>query len=372
MQAIFAYLLGIEDTRTPWKVRHNLVDIVLLVFFARLSGAEYWEDIEDFGKAYESSLRKLLRLENGIPSHDTLQRVFATLDAQVLVSVTLMWSEMLQEAELSAKNFSAFSKRLLAIDGKTIRGNRSQKQQPLHIVSAYATDLGISIGQVETDEKSNEITAIPRLLDQLSVPGCMISIDAIGTQKAIADKIIQKQADYCLAVKENQSGLLEDIVPFFEIGTVEKDDSYQTQEKAHGQIEMRSYEVLYDTSWIRQQHPDWGHIQCIGKASIRIEKGDTMSEESRYFILSSPVSAKELCGYVRGHWQIESLHWSLDVVFREDANKTLNKQLAFNLNVMDKFCLAVLRRLNVGKKMSLRRKKYNLSMAFDHYLDQLL
>lgn len=338
-------------------------DIVLLIFFARLSGAEYWDEIEEFGNAYDGSLRTVLSLENGIPFHDTLQRVFATLDPQVLVEVTQMWSAVLEEAELSAKNFTSFSKRLVAIDGKTMKGNASQNQKALHIVTAYATA-----------EKSNEITAIPELLDMISVKGCMVSLDAMGTQKAIADKIIKKKADYCLAVKDNQKGLLEDIRPFFEADTErdDSDDSYETLEKAHGQIELRRYEVINDTRWLRKSHPEWGHIQSIGRARIRITKNGQESDDTRYFILSSQVSAKELCDYVRGHWQIESMHWLLDVVFREDANKTLNKQLAFNLNVMDKFCLAVLKRLDFGKKMSMRRKKYVLSLSFDQYLKRLL
>ncbi|EMB55800.1 transposase IS1548-like protein [Streptococcus mutans 1ID3] len=344
MTDMLNFLIAVRDDRDKRKIKHRLSDSVLLIFFARLAGAEYWEDIEDFGKAYESSLGRVLKLENGIPSHDTLQRVFATLDAQVLVSITLMWSEMLQEASLSAKTFPTFAKRLLAFDGKTIKGNASQDQKALHVVTAYATDLGICYGQVATDEKSNEITAIPDLLDQLSVKGCLISIDAIGTQKVIANKIIKKQADYCLAVKENQKSLLETIRPFFEVGKSGTDDNYETVEKAHGQIETRQYEVIHDTNWLRHEHPEWGHVQCIGRARIQIDKNGKKSEDSRYFILSCQVSAKEFGAYVRGHWQIEGLHWQLDVVFREDSNKTLNKQLAFNLNVMDKFCLAVLKK----------------------------
>ena len=195
MSEIIEFLITVRDERDNWKIKHSLADIVLLIFFARLSGAEFWEEIEDFGNIYETSLRSVLTLENGIPSHDTLQRVFATLDAQVLVEVTLMWNDILREADLSAKTFPSFAKRLLAIDGKTIKGNSSQTQKALHIVSAYATDLGICYGQVATDDKSNEITAIPDLLDKISVKGCLISIDAMGTQTAIANKIIKKQAD---------------------------------------------------------------------------------------------------------------------------------------------------------------------------------
>lgn len=368
MKDIIDFLQTVTDPRDSWKVKHSLADIVLLIFFARLAGAEYWEEMEDFGLVYENSLRKILKLENGIPSHDTLQRVFATLHPQVLVTITLMWSEVLTEAELDAKSFSSFSKRLVAIDGKTVRGNGSQDQSPLHIVSAYATDLGISFGQVAVSEKSNEIVAIPELLDQLSIAHCMVSIDAMGTQKSIANKIIEQKADYCLTVKENQKSLLEDLLPFFELDSSAIWDHYQTIEKAHGQIEIRDYEVVKDTAWFRNTHPDWPHVQSLGKVSCRCEKDGQERQEVRYFILSSQVSAKELCSYVRGHWQVESLHWQLDVVFREDANKTLNKQLAFNLNVIDKFCLAVLKKLDVGKKMSMRRKKYHLSMIFEKYV----
>ncbi|MBF0843279.1 ISAs1 family transposase, partial [Streptococcus danieliae] len=178
MNLLITYLKSIDDKRDSWKIRHTLVDIVLLIFFARLSGAEYWEDIEDFGKCYEYNLRSILTLENGIPSHDTMQRVFATLNPDVLVNMTKIWANILEESQLDEGNFSTFSKRLIAIDGKTIRGNASAKQNPLHIVSAYATESGICFGQVATKEKSNEITAIPDLLDQLSLKNCMITIDA--------------------------------------------------------------------------------------------------------------------------------------------------------------------------------------------------
>ncbi|MBJ6746719.1 ISAs1 family transposase, partial [Streptococcus sp. 121] len=222
-------------------------------------------------------------------------------------------------------NFSTFSKRLIAIDGKTIKGNASAKQNPLHIVSAYATDLGVCFGQVATKEKSNEITAIPDLLDHLSIEGCMITIDAIGTQKEIAKKIIKQGGDFCLPVKENQKGLLEDIVACFSYDQESVVDYYETIEKAHGQIETRKYEVVYDTSWFRKDHPDWPHVQCLGKAICIIEKDDKVTRIERYFILSTKVLADELASYVRGHWKIESMHWLLDVVFREDANKTLTQ-----------------------------------------------
>ncbi len=372
MNLLITYLKSIHDRRDSWKIRHTLVDIVLLIFFARLSGAEYWEDIEDFGKCYEHNLRSVLSLENGIPSHDTMQRVFATLNPDVLINMTKIWAGILEEAHLDEGNFSTFSKRLIAIDGKTMRGNASAKQNPLHVVSAYATEAGICFGQVATKEKSNEITAIPELLDQLSLKNCMITIDAMGTQKEIAKKIIEQGGDFCLAVKENQKGLLEDIADCFTYDQKSVVDYYETTEKAHGQIETRKYEVVHDTSWFRKDHPEWPHIQCLGKAICITDKDGQVTQVERYFILSTKVLADELGSYVRGHWKIESMHWLLDVVFREDANKTLNRQLAFNLNIIDKFCLSVLKNLDVGKKMSLRRKKFHLSMVFDRYLKSLL
>ena len=372
MDRIIAFLKTVEDKRDSWKVRHSLVDIILLVFFARLSGAEYWEDIEDFGKYYESNLRTVLLLENGIPSHDTIQRVFATLNPNVLVTMTKLWADLVVDAQLNQENFTSFSKQLIAIDGKTMRGNASAKQSPLHVVSAYATETGICFGQIPTQEKSNEITAIPELLDSLSLKGCLITIDAMGTQKKIAEKIIQSGGDFCLSVKENQKGLLEDIVDCFLYDKEAIVDSYESIEKAHGQIETRTYEVVHDTEWFRKNHKEWPHIQSLGKASCVIEKDNKQTKVERYFILSCQVSADELSSYVRGHWKIESMHWLLDVVFREDANKTLNKQLAFNLNIIDKFCLSVLRNLDVGKKMSMRRKKFHLSMGFEKYLKNLI
>lgn len=311
MEDLLNFLVTVRDDREPWKVKHLLSDIVLLIFFARLSGAEHWDEIEEFGIAYEKSLRTVLKLENGIPSHYPTA-CFCDFRFTNSRRAHTVWTSLLEDCHSSAQTLSQLSKRLVAIDGKTIRGNASQTLKALHIVSAYATDLGISYGQVATDEKNNEITAIPQLLDMISVKGCMISIDAMGTQKAIANKIIMKQADYCLAVKENQKNLLEDISPYFELSE-NLDDSYETVEKAHDQIEVRRYEVITDTEWLRQEYPDWGHIQSIGRARTKLTKNGQESEEIRYFILSCQVSAKELCDYVRGHWQIESMtgYWML-------------------------------------------------------------
>lgn len=371
MNDLVFYLSTVEDKRVSGKVRHSLSDIVLLVLLSLLANVEYWEEIEDFGKHYETDLRRYLSLENGIPSHDTIQRVMGMLSPQVTAELQLKWTQLQKSGETDKL------KKLLNIDGKTMRGNRNKHQLPLHIVTAYSHSDGICYGQLPIEEKSNEITAIPRLLKQLSIEDTIVTIDAMGTQTAIASLIIERQADYCLAVKQNQSLLYQDIAEYMRQPEFQKEMKQQkryhrTIEKARGQLETREYFQCAEIDWLIGRQKEWKQLTTIGMVKTTIEKDHHTSVEERFYITSFDGGVMEFARAVRGHWAIESMHWLLDVVFREDANQTLNKVAAQNLNHLRKFALVLLKEMDFPKKkMSYRRKTFNISMNLPTYLEQL-
>jgi predicted transposase YbfD/YdcC len=371
MEKILVYLDTLEDVRQANKVKHKLSDIVLLVLLAMLANVEYWEEIEDFARFYEKPLKKYLDFPNGIPSHDTIQRVMATLNPKVTAELQIRWGELVSE------NKKDKLRKIFNIDGKTIKGNRSKYQNPLHIVSAYSKADGICYGQRPTDEKSNEITAIPKLIDRLSIEKCIITMDAMGTQKDIVSKIISKKADYCLAVKQNQQSLFEDIETFFnnhqKLDELKRNHHhYQTVEKARGQIERRDYYLSSDTDWLIERNPGWDHLHSIGMNVNTIERDGEIKVAKRFYVQSFYGGVEEFARIVRGHWAVESLHWLLDVVFREDANQTLNQTAAQNLNNLRKLSVAILKSLDLGKKnMSYKRKRFNLALQFENMIDKL-
>jgi len=238
MEDFFIFLSEIEDRRQEWKVRHLLKDIVAIVLFAHLGNMNDWQEIEYFAEHNEKTLKKYLELPNGIPSHDTIQRVFSSINPEVLKKLYDIWNQMLNS------NSGAKLKTLLCIDGKTMKGNRNKNQDPLHIVSAWSKDGGICLGQKSSDSKGKEIPCIKDLLDSLSLKDKIITIDAIGTQTDIADKIKTKKGDYVLAVKSNQKNLYDDISTYLNepdvLKKIEKQGHYLVhKEKAHGQIETR-------------------------------------------------------------------------------------------------------------------------------------
>ena len=320
MKEILDYAGTVMDIRQEKKVLHKMADIILLVFFATLANADDWVEIEMFGKEHEAFLRNYLELQNGIPSHDTLQRVFAMVPSEFLESFQQKWNEMLSSDE------GEKVKRLLAIDGKTQRGNGNKNQRPNHIVSAV-DERGFCLGQKRVEEKTNEIKAIPELLDHLNIKGTIITTDAMGTQTAIVKKIRQKRADYVLALKANQGSLLEDVREYFTDKELREKCAYKRGiEKARGNLEKREYWQTEDISWLSQKK-EWAGIKSIimTRNTITGSDGSTRVEE-RYFISSLPTNIEEAERAVRGHWMVESYHWHLDVTFREDGNHTLEKQ----------------------------------------------
>lgn len=357
------------DSRQAWKIHYRLSTILFLVFVCQLSGIESWKEMEDVIEMHVEVLGKYVDLSEGCPSHDTLERVVSLVNPDRL-------KELKSHMEQSASDLPALQ-RLIAIDGKTIRGNRSQNQAPTHIVTAYSTDNKISLSQVAVDEKSNEITAIPRLLRTIDIRKGIVTIDAMGTQTEIVDEIIKGKGDYCLTVKGNQGSLHEDIALYFSDAKlldklVQKGQHYQTIEKARGQIETRDYWISTNVRWLTQNHSKWQKLRGIGMTRNTVEKEGKVSQETRYFIFSFKGDVETFARCVRGHWSVESLHWLLDVVYREDHNQTLDKHAAFNLNMIRKMCLYFLKVMDFPKKdLSYRRKQRYISVHLGDYLEQL-
>ena len=320
-----------------------------------------------FGKEHEAFLRNYLELQNGIPSHDTLQRVFAMVPSEFLESFQQKWNEMLSSDE------GEKVKRLLAIDGKTQRGNGNKNQRPNHIVSAV-DERGFCLGQKRVEEKTNEIKAIPELLDHLNIKGTIITTDAMGTQTAIVKKIRQKRADYVLALKANQGSLLEDVREYFTDKELREKCAYKKGiEKARGNLEKREYWQTEDISWLSQKK-EWAGIKSIimTRNTITGSDGSTRVEE-RYFISSLPTNIEEAERAVRGHWMVESYHWHLDVTFREDGNHTLEKQASYNLNIIRKLALNMLKILEVGSRpLSMKKKRYVIGTNPEKHLEKIM
>ena len=366
MEGLLKYLSTVIDKRQEKKVLHKMSDIIAIVFFAMLANADEWTEIEIFGKEHEEFLREYLELPNGIPSHDTLQRVFAMVSPEFLQRYQILWNELLNNNE------GEKIKKILAIDGKTQRGNGNKNQAANHIVSAVDED-GFCIGEKLVNNKSNEITAIPELLDALNVKGHIITTDAMGTQTEIAKKIRQKRADYVLALKGNQSSLHDDVKLYFgEQEFLSKCAYAKTVEKARCGIEKREYWQTDDIAWMTKKK-DWAGLKSIAMTRNTITKDGRETTETRYFISSLPLNVTEIARAIRGYWMVESYHWHLDVTFREDDNHTLEKQAAFNLNIIRKLALNVLKVFETGKKpLSLKKKRFTIGTNPEKHLKNIL
>jgi len=363
---VLRYLEFVIDLRQEKKVQHLMKDIISIVFFAKLSNADEWMEIYYFAITHEKFLRKYLELPNGIPSHDTIQRVFAMVSSEYLQGFSKRWNEVM------SSNGGEKIKKILAIDGKTQRGNGTATQKANHIVTAV-DENGFSIGETKVDEKSNEITAIPKLLETLNIKGHIITTDAMGTQTEIVKVIRKGKADYVLALKGNQGTLHDDVKLYFDdLDLLSKCKYTKTTEKARSSIEKREYWQTEDISWLTQKK-DWIGLKSIAMTKNTITKNGATTTETRYFISSLPEDVKEIARAIRGHWMVESYHWHLDVTFREDANHTLDKDSAYNLNIIKKIAINTLKLFDVGlKNVSLKGKRFIISMNVEKYLEQLM
>jgi predicted transposase YbfD/YdcC len=361
------YVGRLKDPRINRCKRHVLGDIITMAICAVIGGADTWKDIATFARRRQTWLQRFLELPNGIPSHHTFRRVFDRLEPLALQHSLVSWLHRCSES---------LGIRHIAIDGKTLRhsGGGSSGLRQLHLVSAWATEAHLTLGQVATEEKSNEITAIPRLLELLDLHGALVTIDAMGCQKEIAKQIVERGGGYLLTVKDNQEHLKEDILNCF--GQAYEDDcanvkydSYETEEDGHGRHERRVYEVIYDPEGIRNREA-WPELQVIGKCySERTVQGKTTYEE-RYFIGSKPCSAKRYGRVLRNHWGIENgLHWQMDVTFGEDASRIQDRQGGQNFSLLRRLALGLLRQHpSTG---SIRSKRYEAALDVS-FLEEVL
>ena len=348
----------LHDPRINRKKRHLLLDIIILSILAVLCGAESYDSIELFGETNYAFLKQILRLPNGIPSHDTINRVFSILNAKQFERLFIQWANGLKA--------NGVLEHVIAIDGKTVRGSKDSfhNTSPIHLVHAWSVENNLCLGQLKTETKSNEITAIPEILDLLEIKGSIITIDAMGTQKAIAEKIIEKEAHYILAVKDNQKTLC------LEVETACKRyhpivDVSET-EKGHGRIETRRCQV-FEKGLIVDSENSWKGLQTIIKITSIREIRDKTTNEVRYYI-SSLDCFQPFNTYIRNHWGVENqLHWTLDMVFREDEQRKRTKHAAQNFAIVRKIALNLLKKDN-GKE-SLRSKRLKAAWNKDFLID---
>src|SRR5437588_2899301 len=307
---------SITDPRIDRTKRHKLIDILVIAICATICGADGWEEFELFGQSKLEWFKSFLELPNDIPSDDTFRRVFGRIDPRQFQHCFLEWIR--EVAELTQGQ-------IVAIDGKQSRRSydRATGKTAIRMVSAWASENQMVLGQMKVEAKSNEITAIPELLSMLEVTGCIVTIDAMGCQKEIAARIVEKEADYVLSLKANQATLYEDAVQYFDWALEDKFKqivytSYETTDGEHGRIEVRRYYATSDIEWLNQK-ADWQGLQSIAMVeSERTVLGQETSKERRYYISSLSASAKQLGQAIRSHWSIEnSLHWVLDIGFRE-------------------------------------------------------
>lgn len=363
------YIEEVIDSRQQSKVRYRLKDIVIIVLFAILANADDWVEIGIFAAYHEEYLRKYTKLDNGVPSHDTIQRVMALVSPEIMQQITAKWQEVLNSNE------GEKLRKIISMDGKTMRGNTRNGSKPSHVVSAWCDEDGFCLGQVAVEEKSNEITAIPELLDKINVKGQIITIDAMGTQTEIAAKIRQKRADYVLALKGNQSNLHDDVKEYFQdkefCEQIKKNGQYRrTVEKAHSQKEVREYFQTEDIKWLPQRSR-WKGLKSVGMERKTITRKDgSISTENRYFISSLGNDIDLFSRAIREHWSVEVMHWHLDVTFREDANQTIDKNAAQNLNILRKICLSILKTVEIFKpKLSMKKKRFVIAQDVEKFLD---
>lgn len=336
MESPLKYFSEITDPRIERTREHLLQEILLIAIAAVLSGATGWNEIENYGKAKKQWLQTFLQLPGGIPSHDTFNRVFAALNPEELEQGFAAWVASL--AHLSAGE-------VVAIDGKALRGTRQRgKKAIVHMVSAWANTNNLVLAQRKVEDKSNEITAIPKLLQVLELSGTVVTLDAMGCQRSIAQQIVEQKADYILAVKENQGQLLEEIQDSFRMLAV--DAVAEEVDGGHGRVERRVCSVIGDLSLL-EKAGQWAALQTLVRIEAeRFHKATAMTErETRYYISSLPPQATQLNQAVRQHWGIENkLHWVLDVAFGEDLSRKRQGHAAQNFSLLNRIALNLLKR----------------------------
>ena len=361
-EGIVSLFRKIPDPRKGNAIDYDLAEVLIIAILAIMCGAEWFTQMELFGREKREWLSTFLKLEKGIPSHDTFGDIFAALDAEVIIEEFAAWVETIR-AKISGE--------VISIDGKTVCASKDipNKKKAIHVVSAWATQNRLVLGQIATDEKSNEITAIPDLLDILDISGCIITIDAIGCQDKIAKKIVAKEGHYCLSVKENQSNLYKDIDEYFRFALNDRIESknisyHITRSYGHGRIEKRKYYVANDEDLINHinDRKKWKNLKSVGMVENTREIDGKKSVQRKYYILDIDVTAERFAEITRNHWQIENgLHWILDVHFKEDFSTSKKDNSIFNLSLLRKICYNLIKLDDSFGKISFKKKlnRYN-------------
>lgn len=365
--AISTHFSCVTDPRMANKSSHYLIDIIGLTICAVICGAEDWTEIEEFGQSKENWLKKFFHFPNGIPSHDTLGRVFSMISTEELEKAFLSWITAITDKV----------KDVVAIDGKTIRRSydTSSNKNAIHMVSAWASKNKVVLGQVKTDEKSNEITAIPELLHLLEIEDCIVTIDAMGCQKEIATDIVNKNADYVLALKRNQDSLYKEVYDLFQDAQETNFnglewDYFETDEKNHGRHEIRRYWTITDVEHL-EHGKDWPQLRSVGMVELECTSQGETTHDFRFYINSLDGQAETFAKAVRGHWGIEnSLHWVLDVSFREDDSRIRKGNAAENFSIIRRLVLNLIKQEKTAKK-SVKTKRLKAALDND-YLVKIL
>jgi predicted transposase YbfD/YdcC len=341
VELIAIHFANVTDPRIERSKRHSLLNIFILALCATLGGADSWADVERFAKAKLNFFRGFLDLPNGIPSHDTFSRVFRIVDPNALLVAVQSWLSDFR---------AAVDREHVAIDGKTLRGSfdTAAGKSPLHLVSAWATEARVSLGQLAVADKSNEITAIPVLIELLDLKGCIVTIDAMGCQKDIAAAIRDAEADYVLTLKDNHPHLHDAVRDTF-TDVLLRESAYpdvrhtQTVDRGHGRKEIRDYYIMPIPADLCQKE-EWQDLQSVGMVFRQCERDGRSVEEMCFYLSSLPPLVKKFARVVRGHWGIENqLHWSLDVTFSEDACRVRKDRGPENLGIFRRLALSILK-----------------------------
>lgn len=361
MDSLFAVFDKIVDPRMNRRKKYPLGEIMFLTLCAVISGVQSWRGIEDFGQDRLDWLQKYMKFQEGIPSHQTIGRVFSLLSPKSLVK---------SYAQFLAQLFNCTEDEVIAIDGKALRHSfdKASGQKALHILNAWAVNAGLSLAQVRVDEKTNEITALPEILDLIDIKGAIVTTDALNTQKSTCEKIIEKGGDYVLPVKGNHKNLMESIEEMFDTQPLASSQYVEETEKNGGRIEVRKASIL--SAFGLLEAPSWSGLTHIGRMEREVERGDKTTHEIQYYILSFG-DINRFFNASRGHWGVEnSLHWVLDVTFDEDACRVRKDHAPENFSQIRKMALNILK-ADKQSKLSIPRKQARAARNTD-YLDELL
>ena len=342
-QPLSQFLAKVPDPRRPGMCDHNLLDILIIAVCAVICGADEWQDIEDFGHCKENWFKTFLELPAGIPSKYTFRRVFCLLDPVAFETCFTSWIKQTL-TEISGSQH-------LAIDGKAIKGSRTKGKKPVLLVSAWSVKLGLVLGQERVDQKSNEITAIPKLLKALELKGCLVTLDAMGCQKKVAKQCIEQGADYILAVKGNQKKLYKGIEALFTTAEHQRErhDYMQSRDKGHGRIETRCCWVISDLANLETAE-EWPGLKQVAVVQSDRQINGKVTTALRFYIMSRSMTAKEMMEISRNHWSVENnLHWVLDVAFSEDACQIKTGNGAENFSILRRIALNAIK-ANKGKR----------------------